>query len=133
VSRLLTALAADWMEAKRVEEEAARVRRDLEDEIVRSLNVSPALEGTSRYESDGYDIRIVGRIDRKVDSDLVQQIAAEHGLSAHLSSLFRWKPEINAAAWKAADESITKPLMAAITAKPGRPSFKISINAEEAK
>jgi hypothetical protein len=31
------------------------------------------------------------------------------------------------AAWKAADESITRPLAAAITAKPGRPSFAITI------
>jgi hypothetical protein len=32
-------------------------------------------------------------------------------------------------AWKAADESITKALAGAITAKPGRPSFKITTNA----
>jgi hypothetical protein len=30
------------------------------------------------------------------------------------------------AVWKAADEAITKPLAAAITAKPGRPSFTIT-------
>jgi hypothetical protein len=29
------------------------------------------------------------------------------------------------AVWKATDEAITKPLAGAITAKPGRPSFKI--------
>jgi hypothetical protein len=28
-------------------------------------------------------------------------------------------------AWKAADDSITRPLAAAITTKPGRPSFSI--------
>ena len=32
----------------------------------------------------------------------LQEIAAEHGLEAHLSMLFRWKPEIDARAWKAA-------------------------------
>ena len=55
----------------------------------------------------------------------MQELAAEFGLTDHLAKLFRWKPEINMAIWKAADESITKPLAAAITAKPGRPSFKI--------
>ncbi len=129
----LSALAAAWVEAKQVEEEAIRQRRDVEDAITRMLNVSPALEGTSRFEESGFDIRIVGRIDRKVDSDKVQEIAAEYGLTGHLSYLFRWKPEINAAAWKAADESITGPLSRAITAKPGRPSFKITKDAEEAK
>jgi hypothetical protein len=35
------------------------------------------------------------------------------------------------AIWKAADESITKPLAAAITAKPGRPSFTIEPTTKE--
>ena len=56
----------------------------------------------------------------------MQELAAEFGLTEHLAKLFRWKPEINLAIWKAADESITKPLASAITAKPGRPSFTIS-------
>ena len=49
----------------------------------------------------------------------MQELAAEFGLTEHLASLFRWKPEINMAVWKATDEAITKPLAAAITAKPG--------------
>jgi hypothetical protein len=57
----------------------------------------------------------------------VQELAAEHGLTDHLSTLFRWKPEINMAIWKASDERITRPLAGAITAKPGRPSFTIDI------
>lgn len=126
MSNVIAQLAADWMEAKRVEEESIRVRREIEDQISQLLNVSPALEGTSKFEVDGYDIRIIGRIDRKVDADLVQEVAAEHGLTGHLSYLFRWKPEVNAAQWKSADESITGPLLAAITARPGRPSFKIT-------
>jgi hypothetical protein len=55
-------------------------------------------------------VKIAGRIDRKVDSDKLQELAAEHGLTDHLSRLFRWKPEISMALWKAADESITQPL-----------------------
>lgn len=71
-------------------------------------------------------MKVTCRIDRKVDADMVQELAAEHGLSEHLASLFRWKPELNMSAWKAADESITRPLAGAITAKPGRPSFTIT-------
>ena len=47
----------------------------------------------------------------KVNSDKLQELAAEHGLTDHLPSLFRWKPEINMTVWKAADASITTPLL----------------------
>ena len=67
------------------------------------------------------------RSDRKVDSAKLQELAAEAGLSDHLPNLFRWKPEINMAVWRATDEAITRPLAGAITVKPGRPSFKITI------
>ena len=64
-------------------------------------------------------------MNRKVDSDKLQELAAENGLTEHLSTLFRWKPDIDAKAWKAADESITRPLMGAITTTPSRASFVI--------
>jgi hypothetical protein len=118
-------LASMWLEAKAQEEDATKDRRDIEDHIKKLAAVSEDYEGTETFEPGRYEIKIVGRIDRKVDGDKVQELAAEFGLTDHLAKLFRWKPEINMAIWKAADESITKPLAAAITAKPGRPSFKI--------
>jgi hypothetical protein len=65
-------------------------------------------------------------MNRKVDADKLQELAAEHGLSEHLGSLFRWSADINAAAWKAAAPTITAPLLGAITTTPGRPSFSIT-------
>jgi hypothetical protein len=121
----LNDLAAMWLAAKEAEREAIEDRRRIEDRIKSLVGVAENLEGTETVEPDQFTIKIVGRIDRKVDGDKVQELAAEYGLTDHLSSLFRWKPEINMAAWKAADESITRPLSAAITAKPGRPSFTI--------
>lgn len=118
-------LASMWLEAKAQEEDATADRRDIEDHIKKLATIADNLEGTETVEPGRYEIKIVGRIDRKVDGDKVQELAAEFGLTDHLAKLFRWKPEINMAIWKAADESITKPLAAAITAKPGRPSFKI--------
>ena len=121
----LNELAAMWLAAKEAEKEATEDRRRIEDRIKSLVGVAENLEGTETAEPDQFTIKIVGRIDRKVDGDKVQELAAEHGLTEHLSSLFRWKPEINMAVWKATDEAITKPLSAAITAKPGRPSFTI--------
>jgi hypothetical protein len=118
-------LATMWLAAKKQEEDATADRRDIEDHIKKLATIAENLDGTETVEPGRYEIKIVGRIDRKVDGDKVQELAAEFGLTDHLAKLFRWKPEINMAIWKAADESITKPLAAAITAKPGRPSFKI--------
>lgn len=122
----LNELAAMWLAAKEAEREAVEDRRRIEDRIKSLAGVAETLEGTETVDPDRYTIKIVGRIDRKVDSDKLQELAAEHGLTEHLSSLFRWKPEINMAVWKATDEAITRPLAAAITAKPGRPSFSIT-------
>jgi hypothetical protein len=122
----LNELSAMWIRAKEAEATAIADRRKIEDRIKSLAGVAENLEGTETVDPDGYVIKIVGRIDRKVDSEKLQELAAEHGLSDHLSSLFRWKPEINMALWKAADEAITGPLAPAITAKPGRPSFTIT-------
>mgnify|MGYP003638784462 FL=1 len=121
----LKTLSADWMLHKAAEEHAVVERRKIEDLMVKLLAMSENFESTETAEPQGFVVKISGRIDRKVDGDKVQELAAEFGLTEHLAKLFRWKPEINMAVWKATDEAITKPLAGAITAKPGRPSFKI--------
>jgi hypothetical protein len=120
-------LSKMWLIAKENEAAAMGDRRKIEDRIKKLAKIAEDLEGTETVTPDYFTIKIVGRIDRKVDSDKLQELAAEAGLTEHLSSLFRWTPEINMAIWKASDERITRPLVGAITAKPGRPSFKITI------
>ena len=115
-----------WLNAKAIETAAIKTRRDLEDAMVKSLGIAENLDGTVNVDADAYKIKIEGRINRKINADKLQELAAENGLTEHLASLFRWKPEINAAAWKAAKPEITSPLLDAITATPGRPSFTIT-------
>jgi hypothetical protein len=119
-------LYQQWIDAKEAEKAAIDLRRALEDELVMELGIAKTLDGTQNIEADGYKIKVVGRLDRKVNSDKLQDLAAEHGLTQHLSSLFRWKPEVNASAWKSADTLITAPLQDAITTTNGRPSFTIT-------
>lgn len=126
----LQKLARDWLEFKRVEERAVEDRRKIEDRIKSLVGVADDQEGTTTAKPEGFTVRIVGRIDRKVDADKVQELAAEYGLTDHLGQLFRWKPEINVTAWRAADPSITRPLADAITTKPSRASFKITQDEE---
>lgn len=119
-------LFEDWIEAKAAEAEAVKRRRGIEDLLVKAFEIPENLEGTKNLEAESFKIKIEGRINRKVNADKLQELAAEHGLTEHLSSLFRWKPEINMTLWKAADAAITTPLLDAITATPGRPSFTIT-------
>jgi len=121
----LESLSSMWLMAKTAETTAVADRRNIEDRIRQLTGLRDDVEGTETVNVTGYKVKVVSRLDRKVDSEKVQDLAAEHGLTAHLSSLFRWKPEINMSAWKSADESITGPLSGAITTKPGRPSFSI--------
>lgn len=116
----------EWLAAKEAERVAIDKRREIEDALISEFGVTADFEGTSNFEDGEYKIKVVARLNRKVDGDKAQEIAAELGLLDHLPSLFRWKPEINMTAWKSADKSITEPLLAAITTTPGRPSFTIT-------
>ena len=123
----LSQLCETWMQAKQAEAMAVETRRKIEDQVVSMIGLPETFEGTENAEAaGGYKIKIVGRMTRKVDADKVQEIAAEHGLTEHLSALFRWKPEMNISIWKSTDSSITEPLLDAITTSPGRPSFSIT-------
>lgn len=115
-----------WYWAKEAEAKAISERREIEDKLAVLLQLDSTKDGTTTIENSDFVVKVTQRIDRKVDSERLQEIAAECGLSDHLASLFRWKPEINAKAWAAADSNITTPLASAITAKPSRPSFSIT-------
>jgi hypothetical protein len=121
-------LENDWIEAKEAERAAVERRRLIEDKILAQVGASND-EGTRTIKVRGeqaYEIKLVTRFTRKVDSDLLQEIAAENNLTSYLPTLFRWKPELNAKAWDKASSEITKPLSGAITTTPGRPSFTIT-------
>ena len=123
----LSTLAARWNEAKRAESEAVALRRECEDRMLSLLGIAENADGTTNAESPGgYKIKVVSRINRTVDADMVQELAAAAGLSDHLPALFRWKPELNKAQWDHAAQSIRDALAPAITAKPGRPSFTVT-------
>ena len=123
-------LSASWMEAKEQERMAVERRRVLEDHLALVMELAPDLDTTVTRKDGAYVIKAVGRLNRKVDSEKLQELAAEAGLTDHLSSLFRWKPEIEMKAWKACDPSITSALADAITVSPGRPSFTITAKGE---
>ena len=119
-------LCQQWLTAKAAETVAVENRRKLEDEITAALELAADAEGTTTAKRDGYVIKATCRLNRKIDSDMLQGLAKENGLSEHLGSLFRWKPELSMKEWKAAAPEITGPLSGAITTTAGRPSYAIT-------
>ena len=119
-------LASQWLDAKSEETAAQERRRKIEDQMAEALRINPAIEGQQTTEAADYKVKVTCRMTRKVDSDLLQELALESGIEqAHLSMLFRWKPELNMKEWKAAAPEITSALSGAITTTAGRPSFAI--------
>ena len=114
-------LAALWLEAKQAETEATERRRSIEDQMLES----------NHLEWPGHKVKLTTRDNWRIDGEKLQEVAEAHGLSAHLGSLFRWKPEANMSLWKAADPAITTPLLQAITITPGRASFAITAITKE--
>lgn len=124
----LEQLASEWLEAKTAEGEAVEKRRYIEDKITALLAINETQEGIHTEKLPGYTLKITNRLTRKVDSDLVQEVAAEHGLSNYLRTLFRWKADIDTRAWKTTSPEVTNLLGRAITTTAGRPSYSIAIN-----
>lgn len=118
-------LYQQWIEAKAAETEMTARRRAIEEEIAKSLAVPEDWEGSYTMKDDGFKINVKRAFTRKVDGKKLAAIADEFGLQGYLSTLFRWKPEIDMKAWKDAEPSVTEKLAQAVTTTPGRVSFKI--------
>ena len=118
-------LANDWVTYKYAEKVAQDARRECEDAMVEFYRLNQQVEGTSNFEVGELKVKIVSKLSRKVDSDKLQEIAAENGLSDKLPMLFRWKAEINSAVWKNETEEVRNKLGDAITTSAGRPTFSI--------
>ncbi len=120
-------LYIEWINAKDAEEAATAKRRHIENIIISEQDISAELDGVKNIIDPDFKIKITGRLNRKIDANLMTEIASTHGLMDYTTSLFRWKPELNAAAWKVTEKTITDIFLPAITTTPGRPSFSIEI------
>jgi hypothetical protein len=121
---MAVSLYQDWINAKEAERALTERRRAIEDEMTKHLETDS--EGVVTFTHEGYKIKVTIRMDRKVNGDLAKEIASANGLDSYLSTLFRWKPELNLTAWKGTTSNITGIFADAITTKPGRPSFEIT-------
>ena len=123
----LNDLAFEWLAAKDLENKWANKRRSFEAEMLEIKKHNLNIEGSERIETESYVIIITNRIDRKVNADILEEIVKENDLASEAKALFRWKPEIKIKEWKQSHETITNQFKAAVSSKPGKPSFKIDI------
>ena len=121
----LNELAKLWLNTKVQEKKLTEERRKIEDRIKSLAGIPENLDGTEIVSPPGYEIKIAGRIDRKVDANKLQEIAEMNDMIDHLSMLFRSTPDVNVGLWKKTSTQITNVFAPAITVKAGRPSFKI--------
>jgi len=115
-----------WLKAKSDEHEAQERRRSIEDQLSKALKVDDRLDAVQTTKLSDFTVKVTTRLNRKVDADLVQEIASENYMIDYLSQLFRWKPDINLTAWKNAPKEVTQQLSKAITTTASRPSFSIT-------
>lgn len=128
----LQSLAIAWSCAKLEESQAVAKRREIEDKMTALLAINEQEEATTTAKTPQYQIKISTRLTRKVDADLIQELAAEHGLSHLLPSVCRWKPELDMRIWKGLADDARSKLSKAITTTAGRPSYSITaIETEE--
>lgn len=126
----LKELCAKWINAKQAVTEAATSLETVEDQLIQLLNVDLLRDGTTQVIDGDVRIKVTSRPSRTVDDTKLKALAEEHDLKEHLSTLFRWKPEVNLRAWRGADEKITDSLNDAITLTSTRPAFAITVTPE---
>lgn len=119
-------LMTQWVESKEAELMAQSARRAIEEQLSAAIDLPADFAGTKTLDAGGYKCKAVARIDRKVDADLLQEVAAEAGLSDTLSTVFRWKAEINSKAWASLSQDAISIFNKAITSKQSKPSFSIT-------
>lgn len=119
-------LAKRWQKLKRLEEKIQDARRAVEDTLLANFhNGKRSLTFTLFDYPKKYNISYSSPEKVKVNRGLLQELADIHGLENELPRLFRWKPELEKAAWKTAPSDVKEKLLPAISTKTGRPSFKI--------
>ena len=125
------ALAKNWLISKHDEALAQERRRAIEDQLSELLKIDAAKDGTKTEQIGDLECKVTTRLSRKIDADMAQEIAEEYGLQDQLGIVFRWKPDLNLTAWKAASESTKTQLIKAITTTASRPSFSISLKTKD--
>lgn len=123
-------IAALWLHVKDIESNTINVRRALEDSL-HLIFPATELEGTEDHELEGYAVKIVHKVTRTVDPEKLTELSEEYEIDDEIARLFRFKPELNLAVFRAEDEEMQDLFNKVITTKQARPSVTITAVEQE--
>jgi len=125
-------LVESWLIAKENERHAIEERRRIEDEMTANPYIyQPMLTGTKTTAIGGHEIKVITRINQKINSEMLYEIAAVNGIDVRNSRLFRWTPAINKRIWGSASHDETSIFAEAITDTPARVTYQITDKKED--
>lgn len=122
----LDELAARLTEAKKAEQLAVALRREIEEQIVDAVGVQT--EGSFTAAGDHYKITTTGKVNRTVDEDKLHEIWDELP-EPLMQRLFPVKHSLNVKELHYVENNEPdwyKVVARAITAKPGKPQVKVT-------
>ena len=119
----VSALARDWIEAKKQEAEANKRRIEIEEQLVSALGAKD--EGSVTHALDGYKVTIAQPISRKIDAKMWEIV--KNNIPNELWPIktkvdvdatgIKWLKENKPAMWKTVSRAFTE--------KPGKVGVKV--------
>lgn len=118
-------------EAKQVEQAAKNVRTALEAELAQVIGVPDDWEGTKSNTVGNYRVKLTRKMNVKIDTTKLRELAIINNITPVLETCFRWKPEIVKREWDKADAEVRTKLSEALEMTPGKASFAVTPVGEE--
>ena len=120
-------LTSRLFQAKEEERQAKLKRMNLEDAMAQAIGIPENWEGAMTNRVGQYKVRVSRKKNVRIDAEKLIECAAQASIKDQLKTLFRWKPEINKAAWDEAGREIITALSPAIESSLGKAAFSVEI------
>lgn len=119
-------LADQWQQYKIIEQTAAANRKAIEQQMQELIDIK--LEGSTTEETDHFEIKVVGKVTRSLDADLLQE--DWQNLPKAVQDCVKWKPQVDTKSLRALEAIDDMTLARYMTTKPAKPSFSIKPRGE---
>lgn len=120
-------LAAQWLDAKRAEQQAAAKRLEIERDLIKHVGVTN--EGVVTYQGDVFTIKTTGKLTRTLDDAAVSR--HWDSLPAEVQACIKWKPALDLKNFRALEsmrDDLAPTLHQYLTVKPAKPSVSVEFN-----
>ena len=117
------ALARDWLNAKRAENEANAARIKIEEQLAQALDVPD--EGSKTHKIDGFKITLNQPVARKLDAVIWEKV--KQHISPEMAPVkVKLEPDATGCKWLAANDAKTwRKIASAFETKPGKIGVKV--------